>query len=95
MLRTLTEQTEASNNFRSELQQLGRQLGTIFNTMDKGNDEIRSQISELMVHMAADAKESHKLLAMQVNEQQRLRDSLDLRVKSNSPYGVVVICSGS
>jgi len=85
MLRTLTEQTEASNNFRSELQQLGRQLGTIFNTVDKGNDEIRSQISELMVHRAADAKESHKLLAMQVNEQQRLRDSLDLRIKSNGP----------
>ncbi|MFZ2950030.1 MAG: hypothetical protein WA003_11145, partial [Desulfuromonadaceae bacterium] len=85
MLRTLTEQAEASNNFRGELQQLGRQLGTIFNTMDKGNEEIRSQISELMVHMAADAKESHKLLAMQVNEQQRLRDSLDLRIKSISP----------
>jgi len=85
MLRALTEQAEASNKFRSELQQLGRQLGTIFNTMEKGNDEIRSQISELMVHLAADAKEAHKLLAMQVNEQQRLRDSLDLRIKSNSP----------
>lgn len=84
MLRTLTEQTEASNNFRSELQQLGRQLGTIFQTVDKGNEEIRSQIAELMIHLAADAKESHKLLAMQINEQQRLRDALDLRVKSNS-----------
>ena len=84
MLRALTEQTESSNNFRSELQQLGRQLGTIFNTTEKGNDEIRTQISELMVHMAADAKEAHKLLALQVNEQQRLRDSLDLRIKSDS-----------
>jgi hypothetical protein len=53
--------------------------------MEKGNDETRHQISELMVHMTADAKEAHKLLAMQVNEQQRLRDSLDLRVKSNKP----------
>jgi ABC-type enterochelin transport system substrate-binding protein len=85
MLRTLTEQTEASNNFRGELQQLGRQLGAIFNNMEKGNGEICTQISELMVHRAADAKESHKLLAMQVNEQKRLRDSLDLRVNSNSP----------
>lgn len=84
MLHTLSEQTVASNNFRNELQQLGRQLGTIFNAMEKSNDEIRTQISELMVHMAADAKESHKLLAMQVNEQQRLRDSLDLRVKSDN-----------
>jgi len=85
MLRTLTEQTEASNNFRSELQQLGRQLGAIFNNMEKGNDEIFTQLSELMIHRAADAKESHKLLTMQVNEQKRLRDSLDLRVKSNNP----------
>lgn len=85
MLRTLTEQIEASNNFRGELQQLGRQLGAISQTMGKGNDEICTQISELMVHLVADAKESHKLLAMQVNEQQRLRDSLDMRVKSNNP----------
>jgi len=85
MLRTLAEQTEASNNFRIELQQLGRQLGTIFSTVEKGNGEIYTQISELMVHRAADAKESHKLLAMQVNEQKRLRDSLDLRVKSSTP----------
>ncbi len=83
MLRVLAEQAEASNNFRSELQQLGRQLGTIFQGVDKGNGEICSQISELIVHMAADAKESHKLLAMMVNEQARLRDSLDLRVKSS------------
>ena len=87
MLRTLTEQTEASNNFRSELQQLGRYLGTISTTTEKGNNEIRTQISEMMVHMAADAKESHKLLAMLVNEQMRLRDSLDLRIKSDSPFG--------
>lgn len=85
MLRTLTEQTEASNSFRGELQHLGRQLGTVFTTVDKGKEEILNQISELMVHLAADAKESHKLLAMQVNEQRRLRDSLDLRIKSNSP----------
>ncbi len=85
MLRTLTEQTEASNNFRSDLQQFGRQLGTVLNSMGKGNVEICTQISELMVHMAADAKESHKLLAMQVNEQKRLRDALELRVKGNGP----------
>lgn len=81
MLRVLTEQTEASNNFRSEMQQLGRQLGAISGTMEKGNGEICIQLSELMVHMAADAKESQKLLAMLVNEQKGLRDAFDLRVK--------------
>jgi len=85
MLRTLAEQTESSNGFRSELQHLGRQLGDIFNTMEKSNNEIFSQISELMVHITTDAKESHKLLAMQVDEQKKLRDTLDCRTKSNSP----------
>jgi predicted ribosome quality control (RQC) complex YloA/Tae2 family protein len=70
MLRTLTEQAEASNNFRSELQQLGRQFDTISEIMQKGNGEICTQIAELMIHMTADAKESHKLLAMLVNEQE-------------------------
>ena len=82
MLRTLADQTEASNGFRNDLQQLGRQLGDIFNTMEKSNSEIFSQISELMVHITTDAKESHKLLAMQVDEQKKLRDSLDCRTKS-------------
>lgn len=85
MLRTLAEQTEASNSFRGDLQQLGRQFGAISTVLEKGNGEVVAQISELMVHMAADAKESHKLLALLVNEQARLRDSLNLRVKSNSP----------
>lgn len=85
MLRNLTDQTEAGNNLRSELQQLGRQLAVFSGSMEKGDGEICSQISELMVHMAADAKDSQKLLAMLVNEQKRLRDALDLRVKSTSP----------
>lgn len=85
MLRSLTEQTEASNNLRVDLQQLGRQLGNVFSGMEKGNGEIYNQITELIVHMAADAKESHKLLAMQVNEQKRLRDTLDCRTESNRP----------
>ena len=77
MLRTLSEQTEASNNFCSELQQLGRQFSTIFSSMEKGSGEISHQISELTVHLAGDAKETHKLLAVQVDEQKKLRDTLD------------------
>jgi hypothetical protein len=85
MLRTLAEQNETSNKFRTELQQLGRQLGSIFNSMEKSNGEISAQLSELTVHMAADAKESHNLLAMQIDEQKRLRETLDWRTKSISP----------
>lgn len=79
MLRTLAEQTEANNNFRSELQRLGRQFGSVISLLEKGNGEITNQISELTVHMTADAKESHKLLAMQMDEQVRLREALDVR----------------
>jgi septation ring formation regulator EzrA len=76
MLRTLTEQNEANNNFRSELQQLGRQLSVVFSGMEKGNSEIYNQITELMIHMAADAKESHRLLALQLDEQKRSREKV-------------------
>jgi hypothetical protein len=84
MLRTLAEQTEASNGFRSELQQFGRQLGSIFDGLEKGNDEICSRISELSIHVTAEAKESQKLLVMQVNEQMKLRETLDYRAGSNT-----------
>ncbi|TFH55495.1 MAG: hypothetical protein E4G91_10420, partial [Candidatus Zixiibacteriota bacterium] len=49
MLRALTEQTEANNSFRSELQQLGRHLGNVVSVMEKGNTEVSSQLSELTV----------------------------------------------
>lgn len=62
MLRALVEQTEAGNGFRQELQQLGTRLGTIFDSMENGNGEISAQISELTVHLAADARETHILL---------------------------------
>ena len=81
MLRTLAEQTEANNNFRSELQRIGRQFGSVLTVLEKGNDGISNQISELTVHMTANAKESHKLLAIQTDEQMRLREALDLSAK--------------
>ncbi len=76
MLQVLAEQTEASNSFRGGLQQLGSQLGAIFTSMEQRNSEVSSQISELTVSLAGDAKETHKLLADQVDEQKRLLDTL-------------------
>ena len=84
MLRTLAEQNAASNDFRTELQQFGRQLGSIVNSMEKSNGEISAQLSELTVHLAADARESRNLLTQQLAEQQRLRETLDWRSKSNN-----------
>ena len=76
MLRTLTEHTEASNNFRSELQRVGRQLGTILGIMERGNAETTAQLSELMVRMAGDFTESHRLMTIQVEEQRKLSEKL-------------------
>ncbi len=50
----------ASKDFRAELQQLGAQLGNIFNVTEKGNGELATRISELMVHMAVEPKAPEK-----------------------------------
>lgn len=82
MISSLVEQTEANNNFRAELQQLGRRLDTAFAGLEKDNSEIYNQITELLVHSSADAKESHKLLTMQISEQKLLRETLDWRTNN-------------
>ena len=81
MLRTLTEQTEASNNFRGELQRLGRQLATILGIMEKGNSEVLTQMSELIVHIAGDSTETQKLLIIQIEEQKKLNETLKAYIK--------------
>ncbi len=62
LLRTLAENSEASNNFRSELQRVGRQLGTMLNMMEKSNDDVKEQMSEIKLRMADDATEMQRLL---------------------------------
>ena len=64
MLRSLAEQTEASNQFRTELQRVGRQLGGILTLMEKGNDEMQTEIRELIIRLTDDAAETHRLLGM-------------------------------
>ncbi len=77
MLRTLTEHTEASNNFRSELQRVGRQLGSILSVMEKGNVDVVAEMSELTVRLAGDFTESHRIMQAQVEEQRRLNERLE------------------
>lgn len=81
MLRTLTEQNEASNNFRSELQRVGRQLASILGTMESGNNEVAAQLSEITVRMAGDIKESHRLMAAQIEEQRKIQMYLERSAK--------------
>lgn len=66
MLRSIAEHTEAVVNFRSELQRVGRQLGTILGIMEKGNSDVMLQLSELMVRMSDDSTETHRLMRSQI-----------------------------
>ena len=77
MLRTLTEHTEANNNFRSELQRVGRQLGTLLNILEKSNTEFSTQITELSVSSASAATETNRLLAIHLEEQRKLNELLN------------------
>lgn len=76
MLRSISEHTEAVGNFRGELQRVGRQLGTILGIMEKGNGEVLTQLTELMVRMADDAAEGRKLMMIQIDEQRRASEVL-------------------
>ncbi len=76
MLRALAENSEASTNFRGELQRVGRQLGTILSIMEKGNGELLAQLSELMVRTGDESAETRKLMNIQIDQQRRLNELL-------------------
>ncbi len=76
MLRTLAEQTEASNNFRGELQRVGRQLGTIMDMMEKSNTNVSEQVSELTIRLSGDFTESHRIMLVQTEELRKLSEKL-------------------
>lgn len=76
MLRTLAEQTESSNNFRGELQRVGRQLGTIMEMMGKSNTHLSDQLSELTIRLSGDFTESHRIMLVQIEEQRKLAEKL-------------------
>lgn len=84
MLRSISEHTEAVGNFRGELQRVGRQLGTILGIMEKGNGEVLTQLTELMLRMADDAAEARKLMIIQIDEQRRISEGLDGLANTNS-----------
>jgi len=76
MLRTLAEQTESTNNFRGELQRVGRQLGSIMEMMGKSNTHLSDQLSELTIRLSGDFTESHRIMLAQIEEQRKLAEKL-------------------
>ena len=76
MLRVISESTDAAGAFRSELQRVGRQLGSVLQAMEKSNGGITAQISELMVRMSDDATETRLLMVRQLDQQREFVESL-------------------
>lgn len=85
MLRMLAEHNEAVVGFKSELQRVGRQLGSIFSLMEKGNGEVVAQISELMVRMSDDAAETRLVILRQIEEQQVLAATMAESMATRTP----------
>ena len=84
MLRSISEHSDAVANFRSELQRVGRQLGTILGIMEKGNSEVLAQLSELMVRMSDDAVETRKLMIIQIEGQRRGGEAMNALAQATS-----------
>ena len=72
MLRVIAEHTSASQEFRIELQRVGRQMGDLLNIAEKNNIEIPNQLIEMKIHAKDDAMERHRLLSMMVQMQGEL-----------------------
>ncbi|RFO97517.1 hypothetical protein DIC66_06490 [Rhodoferax lacus] len=62
-LRSLAENTEAANNFRLEMQRVGRQMGSMLTLMEKANENSVEQMSELKLSLNDSAVETQRLLA--------------------------------
>lgn len=69
LIQILTFQTEAGKSVRGEIQGLGERLEGIINVSEKGNHEISSQITELIVHLSAESRETNRLLQYMIEEQ--------------------------
>jgi len=67
ILQSFAAQTDAAREANGELQRIGAQLATIASSLDQGQGEISQQLSELTVHVGAEAKESQRLLSITGN----------------------------
>lgn len=76
MLRVISESTDAAGAFRSELQRVGRQLGSLLKTMEQSNSGITAQISELMIRMSDEAEESRILMTRHLEQQRDFVEAL-------------------
>jgi hypothetical protein len=72
MLRVIAEHTSASQEFRIELQRVGRQMGDLLSIADKNSIEIPNHLIEMKILAKDDAMERQRLLSMMVQMQGEL-----------------------
>jgi hypothetical protein len=75
-LRVISEQTEASNDFKTELQRVGRQIGDLLAISEKNSVEISTNISDMKILMRDSASENQRLLTVMIQQQADLIEAL-------------------
>ncbi len=75
-LRVISEQTESSNDFKTELQRVGRQIGDLLAISEKNSVEISTNISDMKILMRDSASENQRLLSVMIQQQAELIEAL-------------------
>jgi hypothetical protein len=75
-LRVISEQTESSNDFKTELQRVGRQIGDLLAISEKNSVEISTNISDMKILMRDSASENQRLLTVLIQQQADLIEAL-------------------
>ncbi len=75
-LRVISEQTESSNDFKTELQRVGRQIGDLLAISEKNSVEISTNISDMKILMRDSASENQRLLSVMIQQQADLIEAL-------------------
>lgn len=73
-LRVVAEHSEAVNLFRSEMQRVGQQLGTLMNVTDRGNTELQSQLNTVTSGLIQSANLQGQKLAVVGDLMARMAD---------------------
>ncbi len=76
MLRVIAEQTSAAQEFRIELQRVGRQMGDLLSIADRNSIEIPNHLIELKILAKDDASERQRLLNTMIQMQSELIDAI-------------------
>ena len=76
MLRVIAEQTSAAQEFRVELQRVGRQMGDLLSIAEKNSIEIPNHLIELKILAKDDASERQRLLSTMIQMQSELIEAI-------------------